>query len=44
MAECLALIKRGKYDGWLSLEVGTRPPLDSAILGANYVTEAWKNL
>ena len=40
--ECLALIKASKYSGWISLEVGTRPPLDSAIQGAKYVTEAWK--
>lgn len=42
--ECLALIKASKYDGWLSLEVGTRPPLDAAIRGAKYVREVWERL
>jgi sugar phosphate isomerase/epimerase len=42
--ECLALIKASRYSGWISLEVGTRPPLDSAIQGAKYVTEAWKKV
>jgi sugar phosphate isomerase/epimerase len=42
--ECLALIKRSTYSGWLSLEVGTRPALDSAIHGARYVTETWKQV
>ncbi len=42
--ECLALIKPCSYRGWLSLEVGTRPPLDSAIQGARYVTKTWNTV
>ena len=42
--ECLALIKRSAYNGWLSLEVGTQPPLDSAIQGAKFVTETWEKV
>jgi sugar phosphate isomerase/epimerase len=42
--ECIELIKQSRYGGWISLEVGTRPPLDSAIQGAKYVARAWQQL
>jgi sugar phosphate isomerase/epimerase len=41
---CLGSIKRSPYRGWLSLEVGTRPPLASAIQAAKYVAEAWRRV
>ncbi|MFQ6097004.1 MAG: sugar phosphate isomerase/epimerase family protein, partial [Armatimonadota bacterium] len=42
VAECLAGLKADGYDGWLSLEVGTSPPLRGAIVGARYVQDAWE--
>ena len=43
VAECLGELKARRYGGWLSLEVGTSPALDGALIGARYVREAWES-
>jgi len=42
--DCLALIKRSGYNGWLSIEVSISPPVQAAIQGAKFIAEAWKNV
>jgi len=39
--QCLSLVKAAGYDGWISLEVGTSPPVRSAEIGAKCVLAAW---
>jgi sugar phosphate isomerase/epimerase len=44
VAESLQLIHDNGYDGWISLEVGFGPPLEAAVIGANFVTGVWDSL
>ena len=43
VAECLALLRRDGYEGWLSLEVGGGgDSLEEAVHGAKVVADAWE--
>ncbi|MFP3904230.1 MAG: sugar phosphate isomerase/epimerase family protein [Armatimonadota bacterium] len=41
VGEVTQRLRSDGYDGWLSLEVSTSPPLEAAITGAENVTRAW---
>ena len=42
--ECLELIHAADYDGWISLEVGVRPALEAAVIGAKCCLGVWESL
>ncbi len=41
VAEVTQRLKADGYEGWLSLEVSTAPPVEAAITGAEHVIGAW---
>lgn len=42
VGEVTRRLKSDGYEGWISLEVGASPPLEGAIVGADYVRSVWE--
>jgi len=43
VAACLALLKKDRYPGWISVEVGGGDPLGEALHGLRFIRDQWRN-